>query len=82
MDNIDILIQDKILRSQLTNIRKSKHLTQDDIAKRSGLSKSCISNIESGELSSPTLRSLLRYADALNVNIDVSTKSNDRELKE
>ena len=81
MENIEISIQDRILRSQLANVRKAKHLTQEDVAKRSGLSISCISNIENGELSSPTLRSLLRYADALNVNLAVHLKANDRELK-
>lgn len=28
MKNTDILIADKLLRMELTNIRKSKHLTQ------------------------------------------------------
>lgn len=79
MENIEISIQDRILRSQLATVRKSKHLTQEDMAKRSGLSISCISNIENGELSSPTLRSLLRYADALNVNLCVHLKPNDKE---
>ena len=69
MDNTDFLIQDKLIRMQLTDIRKSKHLTQKQMSELSGLSASCISNIESGENSSPTLRSLIRYANALGVNI-------------
>ena len=56
---------------QLADIRKSKHLTQEELSKKSGLSKSCISNIESGDNSSPTLRSLIRYVNALGVNIFV-----------
>ena len=67
--NTDFLIQDKLIRMQLTDIRKSKHLTQKQMSELSGLSASCISNIESGENSSPTLRSLIRYANALGVNI-------------
>ena len=55
---------------QLADIRKSKHLTQEELSKKSGLSKSCISNIESGD-NSPTLRSLIRYVNALGVNIFV-----------
>lgn len=66
------MITDKLLRMQLTDIRKSKHLTQDDVSKISGLSKSCISNIESGEQSSPTLRSLIRYATALGVKLYIN----------
>ena len=67
--NTEFLIQDKLIRMQLTDIRKSKHLTQKQMSELSGLSASCISNIESGENSSPTLRSLIRYANALGVNI-------------
>lgn len=69
--NTECSIQDKLIRMQLANIRKSKHLTQDELSKKSGLSKSCISNIESGDNSSPTLRSLIRYVNALGVNIFV-----------
>ena len=69
--NTECSIQDKLIRMQLADIRKSKHLTQEELSKKSGLSKSCISNIESGDNSSPTLRSLIRYVNALEVNIFV-----------
>ena len=69
--NTECSIQDKLIRMQLADIRKSKHLTQEELSKKSGLSKSCISNIESGDNSSPTLRSLIRYVNALGVNIFV-----------
>ena len=67
--NTECSIQDKLIRMQLADIRKSKHLTQEELSKKSGLSKSCISNIESGANSSPTLRSLIRHVNALGVNI-------------
>lgn len=69
MDNIENLIRDKLLREQLLILRKSKHMTQKQLAEKSGLSESCISNIESGEISSPTLRSLIRYTEALGVEL-------------
>ena len=69
MDNTDALICDKLIRMQLMNARKSKHITQKQLAEISGLSESCISNIESGSDQSPTLRSLVRYATALGVEI-------------
>ena len=69
MDNTDFLIQDKLIRMQLTDLRKAKHLTQKQMSEISGLSTSCISNIESGENNSSTLRSLIRYASALFVKI-------------
>ena len=73
--NTEFLIQDKLIRMQLTDIRKSKHLTQKQMSELSGLSASCISNIESGENSSPTLRSLIRYANALGVNIFIGANN-------
>lgn len=72
--NIDNLISDKLLRMQLTEIRKSKKITQEELSKKSGLSKSCISNIESGDNNSPTLRSLIRYANAIDVEIYIGKK--------
>ena len=78
MDNLDYTIKDKLLRSQLVNIRKSKHLTQKQISEISGLSTSCISNIESSDLTSPTVRSLLRYADALGVDLYIGIYQKQR----
>lgn len=72
--NTDALIEDKLLRMQLANVRKSKHLTQKQLAELSGLSESCISNIESGSDSSPTLRSLIRYTSALGIELYVKTE--------
>lgn len=72
--NTDNLIEDRLLRMQLYNIRKSKHKTQKQIALESGLSESCISNIESGSANSPTLRSLIKYANSLGVKIYIGEK--------
>ena len=69
MDNTASMIADKLLRMQLADIRKSKHLTQKQVSELSGLSESCISNIETGEQSSPTLRSLIRYMSALGIEL-------------
>ena len=66
--NTDALVADKLLRMELSNIRRSKHITQKELSKISGLSESCISNIESGSDSSPTLRSLIRYATAMGID--------------
>ena len=72
--NTDAMINDKLLRMTLVNARKSANLTQKELAKLSGLSESCISNIESGESSSPTLRSLVKYTTALGVELSVICK--------
>ena len=70
MNNTDVYIQDKFIRTRLTNIRKSKGLTQEQLANKAGLSASTISNIESGD-NSYTLRSLIRCAEALGYEISV-----------
>lgn len=69
LSNVDALVSDRLLRLQLADIRKSKHLTQKELSNISGLSESCISNIETGEQSSPTLRSLIKYISALGVEL-------------
>ena len=73
MNNTDVYIQDKFIRTRLTNIRKSKGLTQEQLANKAGLSASTISNIESGE-NSYTLRSLIRCAEALGYEINIDKK--------
>ena len=75
--NTEMLIKDKLLRMQLTNIRKQKHLTQKQISEMTGLSTSCISNIESGESTSPTVRSLIKYANALGVELYIGLQSSN-----
>lgn len=81
MNNIDVYIQDQFIRMRLTNIRKSRGLTQKQLSEMSGLSTATISNIESGE-NSYTLRSLIRYAEALGYEINIDKKvvdDNDTE---
>lgn len=68
MNNTDMMIADKLIRMQLADIRKSK-MSQKDLSEISGLSLSCISNIESGKQSSPTLRSIIKYATALGIEL-------------
>lgn len=73
MDNTDVFIQDKFIRTRLANIRKSKGLSQAQLSEISGLSTSTISNIESGD-NSYTLRSLIKYSEALGYEINIDKK--------
>ena len=75
--NADAMIDDKMLRIQLYNARKAKRISQKELSKLSGLSESCISNIESGESSSPTLRSLIKYTNALGIELTINFGSKD-----
>ena len=65
-------IQEQLLRIQLTEIRKSK-MSQAELSKISGLSITCISSIESSNDRSPTLRSLIKYAISLGVDLYIDT---------
>lgn len=80
-NNTDAMINDKLLRMQLANARKSKNLSQKELAKLSGLSESCISNIESGESSSPTLRSLVKYTTALDIELSINITNKNLQNK-
>lgn len=57
-----------VIKYTLKKIRQEKQLTQTDLAKRSGVSKSMISAIETGERH-PTLPILLSLAKALRVQL-------------
>lgn len=67
-------ISDKLTRMQLSSLRKSKGLTQKDIQESTGLSLTCISNIESGEGTSPTLKSIVKYLDAIGYEMTFKKK--------
>lgn len=71
---LDILIDTQLLRSELTELRKNKHMTQSQVSEISGLSKSTISNIESGEEKGVTLASIIKYARAIDASIFVKSK--------
>ena len=71
---LDTLIDTKLLRLELTEMRKSKHMTQAQIAERSGLSKSTISNIESGEEKGVTLASIMKYVRAIDASLFIKSK--------
>ena len=73
-NTMDTIIDSRLLRLELAAIRKSKHLTQAQVAEKSGLSKSTISNIESGEEKGVTLASLMKYTRAIDCSLFVKSK--------
>ena len=74
MNTIDILIDTQLLRSELAEMRKSKHLTQAQVAEIAGLSKSTVCNIESGEEKGVTLASIIKYTRAIDCSLFVKSK--------
>lgn len=57
------------LGKNLKRIRTQKGMTQGDIVRALGVSRSFVSNIENGK-TNPTLSTIKRIADALGVSVD------------
>lgn len=62
------------LRRQLVEIRKKNNITQKELQKKTGLSQQAISRIEVGKDVSPSLKSLLKYADAIGCKLIAQVK--------
>jgi len=63
------------IKKELVAARLAKGLTQDEIAKKIGTSKSNISRIESlNNTYMPNLATLVKYAEALGMRLDIGLK--------
>ncbi len=51
-------------------IREGKRLTQDELAKKSGVSRSIICGLETGRTKTTTTKTLFKIAAVLNVSIN------------
>lgn len=51
-------------------IREDKRVTQEQLAAKSGVSRSIICGLETGRTQTTTTKTLFRIADALNVSIN------------
>jgi len=65
-----------IFRQKLAEARKSRNITQKEIQSKTGLPQQSISRIEKGttQKQSPTLRTLLRYLDAIDCELNIVQK--------
>ena len=62
-------------RVKLARARKARKLTQSSIKETTGLTQQAISRIETGSKDrSPTLRTLIRYVDALGYELTLTEK--------
>ena len=59
----------KLFQSRLSRTRHKRHLSQSDLANRSGLQPSAVSHFETGNRA-PSFDNLRRLADALEVTTD------------
>jgi len=63
-------------RRKLAEARKANNITQQEIHNKTGLPQQSISRIEKGtaQKQSPTLRTLLKYVDALGYELTLTQK--------
>jgi len=59
-----------MLAGNIKKFRKKKNLSQDRLAKLADITLTTLVKIESGANKNPTIKTLKRIADALNVTID------------
>lgn len=62
-----------MLAKKVKECRKQKGWTQQKLAEKTGLSFNTITKIEQGIGDSPTLKTLIKLADALGVGLDYLT---------
>ena len=55
---------------KIKEVRESKHMTQEELAKKSGISRATISAMENGVERNTTSGTLVKLAEALGVTID------------
>ena len=69
-------IREYAFRQKLAEARKANNITQQEICNITGLPQQSISRIEKGTArkQSPTLRTLLKYVDALGCELTITQK--------
>jgi transcriptional regulator with XRE-family HTH domain len=56
--------------NKITEVRESKNMTQEELAEKSGVSRTIISGLESGRVSNTTTGTLKKIADALDLSVN------------
>lgn len=74
-DESEQYISKRLAKMELSQLRKSKGISQKELSKVSGLSVQCISDIESSNNGNPTLRSIVKYLECLGYEIAFQKKS-------
>ena len=64
-----------MLSQNIKKLRKQHKLSQEELAKRAGVTYSTLIKIESGTNKNPTIRTLKKIADALKVSLDELIKN-------
>ena len=59
-----------MISKRLKELRKERNWTQQDLAQKTNLSFNAVTKIEQGAAKHPTLKTLIKLADAFEVSID------------
>ena len=59
-----------MLSKRLKELRKERNWTQQKLAEKAGLSFNAVTKIEQGVAEHPTLKTLLKLADAFDIGLD------------
>ena len=59
-----------MLSQNIKRFRKDLHLSQEQLAHKSGITFSTLTKVESGNNTNPTLETLTKIADVLGVGLD------------
>lgn len=58
------------IAKNIKSARKKLELTQEQLAVKAGIPYATLSKIESGQVTNPTVSTLKKIADALNISVD------------
>jgi ribosome-binding protein aMBF1 (putative translation factor) len=70
MESLDQLLQELLV--QLKAAREAKGLSLADLTELTGMDRSALSKLETGQRSNPTVETLVRYAEAVGKRLVVS----------
>jgi transcriptional regulator with XRE-family HTH domain len=59
-----------MLSQTIKELRKKHKISQEELAKKAGITYSTLIKIESGANDNPTMKTMKKIADALNVSLD------------
>jgi len=62
------------LRHELSNARKQQNITQSELRERTGLTQQVISRIEKDHEISPSLKTLIKYVNAIGYELTLQPK--------
>lgn len=79
IDSTDVYIDTQVLKTELLEARKSKKLTQAQVAEKAGISLPTVTRIESGKDKGVTLDSIMRYLRAIDYSLFIKNRGGNSE---